>query len=186
MFLRVSIAAAAALVLCGCITAEQQASVAEPPKPITCHAGADCDAKWSRANAWITEHSKYKAETSSESLIRTSSPSTFETDTSPTYKVAKVAALFSVALSGRSEHQEAARKLGIELTSRELAEVNEVQIRRTFAEIGTPAFPPDTPDSAPSRRETVSGTGVAPASAFAALSCALIATVRARARSVAR
>src|SRR5947207_1878237 len=92
MFLRVSIAAASALALCGGITAEQQASVAEPPKPITCHAGADCDAKWSRANAWITEHSKYKAETSSESLIQTSGPSTFETDPSPTYKVAKVAA----------------------------------------------------------------------------------------------
>jgi putative ABC transport system substrate-binding protein len=55
-------------------------------------------------------------------------------------KVAKVAALFSVALSGRSEHQEAARKLGIELTSRELAEVNEVQIRRTFAEIAERQF----------------------------------------------
>ena len=55
-------------------------------------------------------------------------------------KVAKVAALFSVALSGRSEHQEAARKLGIELTSRELAEVNEVQIRRTFAEIAEQQF----------------------------------------------
>src|SRR5947208_9548815 len=92
MFLWLSIVMASALALCGCITAEQQASVAEPPKPITCHAGADCDAKWSRANAWITEHSKYKAETSSESLIQTSGPSTFETDPSPTYKVAKVAA----------------------------------------------------------------------------------------------
>ena len=55
-------------------------------------------------------------------------------------KVAKVAALFWVAESGRSEHQEAARKLGIELTSRELAEVNEVQIRRTFAEIAERQF----------------------------------------------
>jgi hypothetical protein len=92
MFLRISIATASALALCGCITAEQQASVAEPPKPITCHAGADCDAKWSRANAWITEHSKYKVETSSETLIQTSGPSTFETDPSPMYKVTKVAA----------------------------------------------------------------------------------------------
>ena len=92
MFLRLSIVMAFALALCGCITAEQQASVAEPAKPITCRAGADCDAKWSRANAWITEHSKYKAETNSESLIRTSGPSTFETDPSPTYKVTKVAA----------------------------------------------------------------------------------------------
>ncbi len=91
MFLRVSIAAVSALALCGCITAEQQASVAEPPKPITCHAGADCNAKWSRADAWIKEHSKYKVETSSEPLIQTSGPSAFDTDPSPTYKLTKVA-----------------------------------------------------------------------------------------------
>jgi hypothetical protein len=91
MLLRFSIAAASALMLCGCITAEQQASVAEPPKPITCRAGADCDAKWSRAAAWVKEHSKYKVETSSDSLIQTSGPGTFETDPSPAYKVTKVA-----------------------------------------------------------------------------------------------
>ena len=91
MFLRVSIAVAAALVLCGCITAEQQASVAEPPKPITCHAGPDCNAKWSRAAGWVTEHSKYKLETSAESLIQTSGPGAFETDSSPAYKITKIA-----------------------------------------------------------------------------------------------
>src|SRR6266702_4169004 len=91
MFLRISIAAASALALCGCITAEQQASVAEPPKPITCNAGADCNAKWSRADAWIKEHSKYKVETSSESLIQTAGPSAFETDPSPTYNIRKIA-----------------------------------------------------------------------------------------------
>ena len=36
MSLRLSIVMAFALALCGCITAEQQASVAEPSKPITC------------------------------------------------------------------------------------------------------------------------------------------------------
>jgi hypothetical protein len=91
MFLRIPIVAASALALCGCITAEQQASVAEPAKPITCHAGADCDAKWSRAKAWITDHSKYKVETSSETLMQTSGPTTFETDPSLKYKVAKIA-----------------------------------------------------------------------------------------------
>jgi hypothetical protein len=91
MFLRVSIAASAALVLCGCITAEQQASVTEPPRSIKCHAGPDCNAKWSRATVWVTEHSKYKLETSSESLIETSGPGAFETDSSPAYKITKVA-----------------------------------------------------------------------------------------------
>jgi hypothetical protein len=89
MFFRLSITAASALVLCGCITADQQASVAEPPKRISCHTGADCDAKWSRANAWVTEHSKYKVEANSD-VIQTSGPSTFATDPSPTYKITKV------------------------------------------------------------------------------------------------
>jgi hypothetical protein len=91
MLPRLTIAAASTLALCSCITAEQQASVAEPPKPITCRAGADCDAKWSRANAWVTEHSKYKVETNSETQIKTAGPSTFETNPSPSYKITKVA-----------------------------------------------------------------------------------------------
>jgi hypothetical protein len=103
MFCRLSIAVGFALALCGCITAEQQASLAEPPKPIRCHSGADCDAKWSRANAWMAEHSKYKVESSSESLIQTSGPSTFETDPYPSYKVTKVAmgpAEYSIEFTG--------------------------------------------------------------------------------------
>jgi hypothetical protein len=91
MFLRISIVLASVLALSGCITAEQQASVAEPPKPITCHVGADCQVKWTRASTWVAEHSKYKVETSTESLIQTSGPSTFETDPSPAYKVTKIA-----------------------------------------------------------------------------------------------
>jgi hypothetical protein len=91
MFLRVATVAAFGIALCSCITAEQQASVAEPPKPITCHAGPDCDAKWSRATSWVSEHSKYNVETSSDSVIQTSGPSTFETDPSPGYKIAKIA-----------------------------------------------------------------------------------------------
>jgi hypothetical protein len=91
MYLRISIVLASALALSGCITAEQQASVAEPPKPITCRAGADCQTKWSRAKAWVAEHSKYKMETSTDSLIQTSGPTTFETEASPAYKVTKIA-----------------------------------------------------------------------------------------------
>src|SRR6478735_853972 len=61
-------------------------------------------------------------------------------------KVTKVAALFSGPLSGKSVYQEAATKLGIELTSREVTEVNEVQLRRTFARRAqraqvSPSFP---------------------------------------------
>jgi putative tryptophan/tyrosine transport system substrate-binding protein len=52
----------------------------------------------------------------------------------------KVVALFSGALSGMSAYEEAARQLGIELASKQLAEVNDVQLRRTFAEIAEQQF----------------------------------------------
>lgn len=52
----------------------------------------------------------------------------------------KVAALFSGALSGTSAYEEAARQLGIELASKQLAEVNDAQLRRTFAEIAEQQF----------------------------------------------
>jgi putative ABC transport system substrate-binding protein len=55
-------------------------------------------------------------------------------------KTAKVAALFSGALSGMSDYQEAARQLGIELIEKQLDEVSDDQLRRTFAEIAERQF----------------------------------------------
>jgi putative ABC transport system substrate-binding protein len=55
-------------------------------------------------------------------------------------KTTKVAALFSGALSGMPEYREAARQLGIELISKQLDEVNDAQLRRTFAEIADQQF----------------------------------------------
>jgi ABC-type uncharacterized transport system substrate-binding protein len=55
-------------------------------------------------------------------------------------KAKKVAALFSGALSGMSEYREAAGQLGIELASKQLDEVNDVQLRRAFAEIAEQQF----------------------------------------------
>jgi ABC-type uncharacterized transport system substrate-binding protein len=52
----------------------------------------------------------------------------------------KVMALFSGALSGMSACEEAARLLGIELAAKQLAEVNDAQLRRTFAEIAEQQF----------------------------------------------
>ena len=82
---------ASAALLSGCLGSEQQVSLQDAPKPITCKPGKDCEAKWARANAWITEHSKYKVEAKSDSMIETAGPSTFETDPSPSYKVRKLA-----------------------------------------------------------------------------------------------
>jgi putative ABC transport system substrate-binding protein len=47
----------------------------------------------------------------------------------------KVAALFSGALSGMSEYEEAARQLGVELIAKQLDEVSDARLRQTFAEI---------------------------------------------------
>ena len=36
------------------------------PAQITCQAGPDCDAKWARANKWVTESSGLKIETKTD------------------------------------------------------------------------------------------------------------------------
>jgi hypothetical protein len=41
------------------------------PTQIMCEAGADCDAKWARANTWVTENSGLKIQTKTESQIKT-------------------------------------------------------------------------------------------------------------------
>jgi hypothetical protein len=41
------------------------------PEQITCQAGPDCDAKWSRANKWLSESSGLKIETKKDSQIKT-------------------------------------------------------------------------------------------------------------------
>jgi hypothetical protein len=38
---------------------------------ITCQAGPDCDAKWARANKWVTESSGLKIETKTDAQIKT-------------------------------------------------------------------------------------------------------------------
>ena len=50
-------------------------------------------------------------------------------------KSTKVAALFSGALSGMSDYEEAARRLGIELVARQLDDVSDAKLSQTFAEI---------------------------------------------------
>jgi putative ABC transport system substrate-binding protein len=55
-------------------------------------------------------------------------------------RTAKVAALFSGALSGMSEYEEAARQLGIELIAKKLNEVSDTQLHRTFSEIAEQQF----------------------------------------------
>jgi hypothetical protein len=69
--------------LTGCITAAEQAT---PIRPITCTAGADCDAKWSRAASWIALNPTWKIKTRTDQFIETT-----EHDTLPAFAITKVA-----------------------------------------------------------------------------------------------
>ncbi len=55
-------------------------------------------------------------------------------------KTSKVAALFSGALSGMSDYEDAARRLGIELVAKKLDDVSDAQLSQTFAEIAAQQF----------------------------------------------
>jgi hypothetical protein len=88
----------AALALAGCA---RQSSVAEPPRPITCLAGADCDAKWSRAIAWVASNSRWKIQTQTERLVQTFSSA--HKSASPGFTVTKSFAglgLYDISFTG--------------------------------------------------------------------------------------
>ena len=55
-------------------------------------------------------------------------------------KTTKVAALFSGALSGMSDYEEAAQRLGIELIAKQLDDVSDAQLSQAFAEIAAQRF----------------------------------------------
>jgi len=55
-------------------------------------------------------------------------------------KSTKVAALFSGALSGMSDYEQAARRLGIELVAKQLDDVSDAKLSQTFAEIAGQQF----------------------------------------------
>lgn len=85
---------AALFVLCGCNTTPQSPVDAAIVKaavnvPITCKAGPNCDAVWSRASAWIVQHSAYKIQTANESIIQTMGPLPY--DPRPAFTVTKTA-----------------------------------------------------------------------------------------------
>jgi hypothetical protein len=71
-----------------CSTFAPQASA--PPAPINCRAGADCDAKWSRAVNWIVTNSRWKIKSQSDTIVQTESNSV-DGSLSPSFTVKKVA-----------------------------------------------------------------------------------------------
>jgi hypothetical protein len=85
--------------LAGC--AHQSTPTAEAPQPITCQAGPDCDAKWSRAVSMIANNAGWKIQTQTDSLIQTYNST--GGSTRPSYTVTKTAignGLYEITLSG--------------------------------------------------------------------------------------
>ena len=73
------------LLVCGCASSEVQPP---PPQPIICTAGADCDAKWSRAQAWIAKNSPRKTSAQTDTVVTTQS---LFSESAPVFTVTKVA-----------------------------------------------------------------------------------------------
>ncbi len=74
-----TLAASLALVLLtsGCASQDQVSSTTmeQATQPLTCMSKAECDAWWARAQVWVTNHSEYKLETVTNSIIQTAGPS---------------------------------------------------------------------------------------------------------------
>jgi hypothetical protein len=68
------------------LPALRAASRRQNKPPITCTAGADCDAKWSRAASWIALNPAWKIKTRTDRIIETTGH-----DSLPAFAVTKVA-----------------------------------------------------------------------------------------------
>jgi len=63
--------------LAGCSTTGQIAgeTMEQATAPLTCTNKAECDAWWARAQVWVSNHSEYKLQTVTDSIIQTDGPS---------------------------------------------------------------------------------------------------------------
>jgi hypothetical protein len=68
---------AAIALLAGCSTTGQIAgeTMEQATAPLTCTNKAECDAWWARAQVWVSNHSEYKLQTVTDSIIQTDGPS---------------------------------------------------------------------------------------------------------------
>ncbi|WP_250477239.1 MULTISPECIES: hypothetical protein [unclassified Caballeronia] len=73
----VALGAAALALLSGCAVQDQVSSTTmeQATQPLTCMSKAECDAWWARAQVWVTNHSEYKLQTVTDSIIQTAGPS---------------------------------------------------------------------------------------------------------------
>ncbi|SAK73228.1 hypothetical protein [Caballeronia ptereochthonis] len=61
----------------GCAAQDQVSSTTmeQATQPLTCMSKAECDAWWARAQVWVTNHSEYRIQTITDSIIMTAGPS---------------------------------------------------------------------------------------------------------------
>jgi hypothetical protein len=77
-YLATTVATAAAFaLLTGCSTSGQISgeTMEQATSPLTCTNKAECDAWWARAQVWVTNHSEYKLQAVTDSIIQTTGPS---------------------------------------------------------------------------------------------------------------
>ena len=86
--MRAACIAALAILVAACASS-QVAQIVTAPQPIICTAGADCDAKWSRAIAWIASNSPLRIKVKTDAVVRTEEAG--KSDTTPAFTVTKVA-----------------------------------------------------------------------------------------------
>jgi hypothetical protein len=91
------------LLLAGCSYSLQMGE--PPPEPITCKAGPDCDAKWSRAISWITTNSYWKIQSQTDQLIQTSN--SVGSTPHPSFTVTKLAkenGIYEITFAGACDN----------------------------------------------------------------------------------
>src|SRR5262249_42568803 len=83
-----SMVAAAGVAGCTLMPGMDEERPAPPARPITCTAGPDCEIKWSRALAWVTQNST-KIAIQSETVIQATGPT--DSGSYPVYTVNRTA-----------------------------------------------------------------------------------------------
>ena len=82
--------AGALLLLGGCAGQPLDPAVIEAAsQPVICKAGAECDAKWSRAVSWVVRNSQWKIQNQTDQIVETYNPTDYST--SPGFTITKVA-----------------------------------------------------------------------------------------------
>lgn len=76
------------VLLSGCASSATVPGAEKAGRVISCIAGPDCDAKWSRAMQWLQQNSSWKVTTATDMLLTTEGPLT---TAKPAFEVTKVA-----------------------------------------------------------------------------------------------